>query len=64
MSENYNLFNYKSQNYTDTSKKAYQNKEYKLKAGEVIIFPSNFLYPHKVNPVSKGTRYTFISWVH
>lgn len=31
MSENYNLFNYKAQNYTDTSKKAYQNKEYKLK---------------------------------
>ena len=42
----------------------FQDKEYKLKAGEVIIFPSNFLYPHKVNPVSKGTRYTFISWVH
>lgn len=42
----------------------FQNKPYKLKAGEIIIFPSNFLYPHKVMPVSKGTRYTYVSWVY
>ena len=42
----------------------FQNKEYKLNSGEVIIFPSNFLYPHKVMPVTEGTRYTCISWVY
>jgi predicted 2-oxoglutarate/Fe(II)-dependent dioxygenase YbiX len=42
----------------------FQNKEYKLKPGEVIIFPSNFLYPHKVMPITEGTRYTCISWVY
>jgi len=33
-----------------------------LKTGEIMIFPSNFLYPHKVNPVKKGIRYSFVSW--
>lgn len=34
-----------------------------LKEGEVMIFPSNFLYPHQIKPVTKGTRYSFVSWV-
>jgi hypothetical protein len=34
-----------------------------LKAGDLMIFPSNFLYPHKVQEVIKGNRYTFVSWV-
>jgi predicted 2-oxoglutarate/Fe(II)-dependent dioxygenase YbiX len=34
-----------------------------LKMGDVLIFPSIFLYPHKVKSVNKGTRYSFISWV-
>jgi len=34
----------------------------KLKAGDIVIFPSIFLYPHKVNPVTKGERYSFVSW--
>ena len=32
--------------------------------GTVIIFPSNFLYPHRVNAVKKGTRYSFVSWAY
>jgi predicted 2-oxoglutarate/Fe(II)-dependent dioxygenase YbiX len=35
----------------------------KLKQGDILIFPSNFLYPHRVNPVKKGTRDSFVSWV-
>jgi predicted 2-oxoglutarate/Fe(II)-dependent dioxygenase YbiX len=31
--------------------------------GSIVIFPSVFLYPHKVNPVIKGVRYSFVSWV-
>jgi hypothetical protein len=34
-----------------------------FKKGDLLIFPSNFLYPHKVQPVTKGTRYSYISWV-
>jgi predicted 2-oxoglutarate/Fe(II)-dependent dioxygenase YbiX len=33
-----------------------------LKAGEIMIFPSNFLYPHEVKLVTEGTRYSFVSW--
>lgn len=32
--------------------------------GSVLIFPSNFMYPHKVNPVTSGTRYSYVSWVY
>lgn len=34
-----------------------------LKTGDVIVFPSNFLYPHEVKPVNSGVRYSFVSWV-
>ena len=33
-------------------------------AGDVIIFPSNFMYPHKVDPVTKGDRYSYVSWAY
>jgi len=35
---------------------------YKLKKGSIITFPSNYLYPHEIMPVSKGTRYSIITW--
>ena len=35
-----------------------------LKAGDLLIFPSNFLYPHRVLPVTKGTRHSYVSWVY
>jgi predicted 2-oxoglutarate/Fe(II)-dependent dioxygenase YbiX len=38
-------------------------KNLKLKAGDILVFPSNFLYPHTVQHVTKGTRYSFVSWV-
>ena len=31
--------------------------------GDAIIFPSNFMFPHQVNKVKKGTRYALIGWV-
>ena len=40
----------------------FDNYKINLKAGDVLIFPSSFNYPHKVNPVTKGTRYSFVSW--
>lgn len=35
---------------------------YKLKKGSAITFPSNFLYPHEIMPVTSGTRYSIITW--
>lgn len=34
----------------------------KTKTGDLIIFPSCFLYPHTIEEVTKGTRYSFVSW--
>ena len=39
------------------------DQEIKFKQGDVLVFPSNLMFPHKVEPVTKGTRYSFISWV-
>jgi hypothetical protein len=36
--------------------------EVKLKVGEACYFPSNFMFPHEVKPVTKGTRYTLATW--
>lgn len=33
-----------------------------LNVGDILLFPSIFLYPHRVNKVTKGTRYSWISW--
>lgn len=41
----------------------WEQEKIELKAGQIMIFPSNFMYPHKVLPVTKGTRYSYVSWV-
>lgn len=39
------------------------NKEVlELKQGDVLMFPSTFLYEHEVTEVTKGTRYSVVSW--
>lgn len=40
----------------------WEQEKIELKAGQIMIFPSNFMYPHKVLEVTKGTRYSFVSW--
>ena len=37
--------------------------EVKPKPGRLVMWPSNFLYPHSVSPVTKGKRYTIVSWM-
>ena len=36
---------------------------YITKKGSGIIFPSNFMYPHEVKPVTKGTRWSALTWL-
>jgi uncharacterized protein (TIGR02466 family) len=40
----------------------FDGQKVELSAGDIIVFPSNFLYPHAVTTVTKGTRYSFVSW--
>ena len=41
----------------------FEDKKINTKKGDLIIFPSNFLYPHEITPVTKGVRYSYVSWV-
>jgi len=39
------------------------NTTYNTKKGSAIIFPSNFMFPHEVNLVTEGTRYSIVTWL-
>ena len=37
--------------------------EYQTAKGSAIVFPSNFMFPHAVKKVEKGTRYSIVTWL-
>ena len=39
-----------------------RERKIELKTGDILLFPSNFMYPHEVKETKKGTRYSFVSW--
>lgn len=40
-----------------------RSKKYKIGAGSAIVFPSNFMFPHEILTVTKGTRYAVVTWL-
>lgn len=38
-----------------------QNVNIKPKAGDLFVFPSNFMYPHRAMPVNSGTKYSIVT---
>jgi predicted 2-oxoglutarate/Fe(II)-dependent dioxygenase YbiX len=34
----------------------------RCKKGSVVVFPSNFMYPHEIMPIIRGTRYSIVTW--
>lgn len=38
-----------------------QGLEIKPKAGDLFVFPSNFMYPHRAMPVHSGTKYSIVT---
>jgi len=41
----------------------FKDKVIELKEGDILIFPSVFMYTHRVEPILTGTRNSFVSWV-
>jgi predicted 2-oxoglutarate/Fe(II)-dependent dioxygenase YbiX len=43
---------------------AFFKREIKIKVpkGAAVMFPSNFMYPHEILPVTKGIRYSIVTW--
>ena len=35
----------------------------KPEPGKIVLWPSNFLFPHQATSVTKGIRYTLVSWM-
>jgi hypothetical protein len=35
----------------------------KPEKSSIIMFPSNFMYPHEILPVTEGTRYSMVTWL-
>ena len=35
---------------------------YRIKKGSAIMFPSVFMFPHEILPVTSGTRYSVLTW--
>lgn len=35
----------------------------RTKKGSIIMFPSNFMYPHEIKPIISGIRYSIVTWL-
>ena len=46
-----------------TDQKQNEIKTYSLSKGSIVFFPSIFLYPHLIKPITKGTRYSIVAWL-
>jgi len=46
-----------------TDQKEKEIKKIKLGKGSIIFFPGNFMYPHGIQPITKGTRYSIVAWL-
>ena len=55
--------NYEGGDLIFTNQKNKEIKRLKLGKGSIVFFPSNFMYPHSIQPITKGTRYSIVSWL-
>jgi predicted 2-oxoglutarate/Fe(II)-dependent dioxygenase YbiX len=40
----------------------FEDTKQSLCAGDLMIWPSCFLYEHEITKITKGTRYSFVAW--
>ena len=46
-----------------TDQKNKEIKKIELEKGSIVFFPSNFMYPHGIQPIIEGTRYSIVAWL-
>ena len=46
-----------------TDQKDNEIKRCQLGKGSIVFFPSNFMYPHGIQPITKKTRYSIVAWL-
>jgi len=55
--------NYEGGDLVFTDQKEMEIKRIKLQKNSIVFFPSNFLYPHTIESVLKGTRFSIVAWL-
>jgi predicted 2-oxoglutarate/Fe(II)-dependent dioxygenase YbiX len=55
--------NYEGGDLIFTDQKEKEIKRLKLGKGSIVFFPSSFMYPHSIQPITKGTRYSIVAWL-
>jgi predicted 2-oxoglutarate/Fe(II)-dependent dioxygenase YbiX len=55
--------NYKGGDLVFVDQKNKETKRCKLNTGSVVFFPSNFMYPHGIETITEGTRYSIVAWL-
>jgi|TARA_A100001391_G_scaffold30816_2_gene16488 predicted 2-oxoglutarate/Fe(II)-dependent dioxygenase YbiX len=55
--------NYEGGDLVFTDSKLNEIKRLKLEKRSIVFFPSNFMYPHTIEPITKGTRYSIVAWL-
>ena len=55
--------NYEGGDLIFTDQKEKESKRLKLGKGSIVFFPSNFMYPHGIQSITKGTRYSIVAWL-
>jgi predicted 2-oxoglutarate/Fe(II)-dependent dioxygenase YbiX len=55
--------NYEGGDLIFTDQNEEETKRLKLSAGSLVFFPSNFMYPHSIEPITKGKRYSIVAWL-
>jgi predicted 2-oxoglutarate/Fe(II)-dependent dioxygenase YbiX len=53
-----------NENYEGGELTFFDNEEIKLTQGDIVIFPSNFMYPHGVNLITNNIRYSAVAWAY
>jgi len=48
----------------DGGRTIFTHRAFKPKAGQALIFPSNWCYPHRCEPIRKGTKIAAVTWYH
>jgi len=36
----------------------------RLNAGDAVLFPSNFMFPHEITEITRGERHAIVTWFH
>jgi hypothetical protein len=55
--------NYEGGDFVFYNQNKKEMKRIKCKTATCIMFPNNFLYPYKIEPITKGTMYSIITWL-